>query len=226
MSSDDPEGTSRRGPATPPSGWVNDWPPFFVMYRPFWPPTYQASSFAGSRAMLATQASPMGWITEPQLKPPSECGGRVTTGMLNGQVAPRAGRARAITSNARSTDIDILLNCWSSAPSCANVTGGYFFFSSFRTSFATAFNVSDTPLPLMATASNVGSPLKLSWRYISSAGKAGGGTGFLYLRTPGGGFGSYPCSFRFFFRVTSDSLFASMRAFLESATKKTPPKPF
>src|SRR5207253_2127144 len=45
----------------------------------------------------------------------------------------------------------------------------YFFFNSVRTSFATAFSVSKTPVPFIATASNVGSPLKLSWRYISSA---------------------------------------------------------
>src|SRR5690349_12799875 len=39
--------------------------------------------------------------------------------------------------------------------------GGYFFFSSVRTSLATAFSVSNTPVPFMATASKVGSPLKL-----------------------------------------------------------------
>jgi hypothetical protein len=40
--------------------------------------------------------------------------------------------------------------------------GTYFFFSSWRTSLATDLRVSKTPVPLMATASKVGSPLKLS----------------------------------------------------------------
>src|ERR1044071_3672238 len=50
----------------------------------------------------------------------------------------------------------------------------HFFFSSVSTSFATAFSVSNTPVPFIANASNVGSPLKLSWRYISSIGSAVG----------------------------------------------------
>ena len=52
--------------------------------------------------------------------------------------------------------------------------GDHFFFSSVRTSFATAFSVSKTPVPFIATASNVGSPLKFSWPYISSIGSAVG----------------------------------------------------
>src|SRR4029079_1090402 len=50
----------------------------------------------------------------------------------------------------------------------------HFFFSSVSTSFATAFSVSNTPVPFIATASNVGSPLKLSWPYIWSIGSAVG----------------------------------------------------
>ena len=46
------------------------------------------------------------------------------------------------------------------------VRSPYFFFSSVNTSLATAFSVSKTPVPAMATASNVGSPLKFSCVYI------------------------------------------------------------
>src|SRR5258708_6988179 len=57
-------------------------------------------------AMLATQASPMGRMTAPQLKPPSACGGRVTTGILKGQVAPYAeGSARALTRIVSASDV-------------------------------------------------------------------------------------------------------------------------
>src|ERR1043166_1298947 len=60
-----------------------------------------------------------------------------------------------------------------------------FFFSSVRTSFATAFSVSNTPVPFIATASNVGSPLKLSWPYIASIGMAVGRSRLLNCSTYG-----------------------------------------
>ena len=52
--------------------------------------------------------------------------------------------------------------------------GDYFLRSSYRTCFAEAFRVSNTPMPWVATASKVGSPLVLSARYMVSTATAVG----------------------------------------------------
>ncbi len=52
--------------------------------------------------------------------------------------------------------------------------GDYFLRSSYRTCFAEAFRVSKTPMPWVATASKVGSPLVLSARYMVSTATAVG----------------------------------------------------
>src|SRR5215475_9902346 len=74
----------------PSTGFFHVAPLSLVMYSAVAEPTYHACSFVGSTSIACTQASPIGRITLLQLKPATCCGGIVTTGMLNGQVAAAA----------------------------------------------------------------------------------------------------------------------------------------
>ncbi len=61
--------------------------------------------------------------------------------------------------------------------------GAYRRRSSYSTCLATALSVSNTPIPWVATASKVGSPLKLRSRYMSSTGTAVGRSRLLNCST-------------------------------------------
>src|SRR5262249_9350168 len=86
------------------------------------------------------------------------------------------------------------------------------FRSSVSTSLATAFSVSNTPMPFGATASKLGTLVGFSASSSSGSGIAFGRSRLLYWTTYGNLSRSYPCSCRFERRFSSDSMFASMRS--------------
>src|SRR5713101_4813076 len=100
------------------------------------------------------------------------------------------------------------------------------FFNSASTSFATSFNVSNTPAPVIATPSSTGSPFFCKCFVNTSTGRAFGKSLLLSCSTYGIVSNFKLCSFKCSCKFSCVSKFASSRSSCESATNTTPSAPF